>query len=407
MAREPGSELAVVVHPDIETIHDSGLPELMGQIRPQWQSKGLIERVRRLLTVDPSSACQRLLNAAIADLREKINIAGLDIARDAAKANRLPSAERPEDIENYSTANTIDLSYRMGLLTRPEWRRLSRSYEIRRDLEHEDSQYEAGVEDCVYIFKTCIEAVLSRDPVTLIRVSEVKQVIETAGPATADSGLVEDYEHAPDTRQLEIAKFLLSTANDETEPDLVRQNAFTMLSTLTGVTRPSVTVELAKHFQDKIGRAPLTELQVRVANASGVLPYLRKAQRRAFFAAFLDQLCQTGHHWSFHTSHGGLLRKLQEFGGLRTIPDEELREIVKWMVLAYVGEPGGRGMGINRRVFYSNTAAPLIDAIIQDAPDIAAPVVSALGADHDVKRACGQSAHVERRYQDLLDLAET
>jgi len=406
VASEPGSEVAVVVHPDVEMIQDSGLPQLMSQIRPQWQSKGLIERVRRLMVVDPSSACQRLLNAAIADLREKINIAGLDIAREAAKANRLPSVERLEDVENYSTSNIIDLSYRMGLLTRPEWRRLSRSYEIRRDLEHEDSEYEAGVEDCVYIFKTCIEAVLSRDPVTLIRVCEVKEVIETAGPATADPGLIEDYEHAPDTRQLEIAKFLFSTATNDDDPDLVRQNAFTMIGVLAEVTRPAVTVELAKHVQEKVGRTPLTELQVRVADAAGVLPYLRKAQRRAFFGAYLSQLNLTGHHWSGNASHGGLLRKLREFGGLRAIPDEELREILKWMVLCYIGEPGGRGMGVNRKVFYSNSGAPLIAAIIQEAPDIAAPVVAALESDKDVKRACAQSAHVERRYQDLLDLAE-
>lgn len=407
MAKEPGIELAVVVHPDVEMIEDSGLPQLMARIRPQWQSKGLIERVRRLMVVDPSSACQRLLNAAIADLREKINIAGLDIARDAAKANKLPSVERPEDIENYSTANIIDLSYRMGLLTRPEWRRLSRSYEIRRDLEHEDSEYEAGVEDCVYIFKTCIEAVLSRDPVTLIRVSEVKDVIETAGPATADPGLIEDFEHAPDTRQLEILKFLFSTATNDDEPDLVRQNAFTVIGVLTDVTRPAVTVELAKHVQDKIGRrTPLTELQVRVANAAGVLPYLRKAQRRAFFDAYLRQLHLTGHHWSGNASHGGLLRKLREFGGLQAIPDAELREILKWMVLCYIGEPGGRGMGVNRRVFYSNSGAPLIKTMIQDAPDTVATVLVELGTDKDVERACAQSPHIERRYQDLLDLLE-
>lgn len=407
MTIEPGRELSVV-HPDVEMIQDSGVPQLMSQIRPQWQSKGLIERVRRLMVVDPSSACQRLLNAAIADLREKINIAGLDIAREAAKANRLPSVERPEDIENYSTANIIELSYRMGLLTRPEWRRLSRSYEIRRDLEHEDSEYEAGVEDCVYIFKTCIEAVLCRDPVTLIRVSEVKEVIEAAGPATADPGLVEDYEHAPDTRQLEIAKFLFSTATNDEEPDLVRQNAFTMIGGLVDVTRPSVIVELAKHVQEKIGRrTPLTELQVRVAEAAGVLPYLRKAQRRAFFSDYLSQLHATGHHWSGNASHGGLLRKLREFGGLRAIPDEELREILKWMVLCYIGEPGGRGMGMNRKVFYSNTGAPLIAATIQEASDVAAPVLAGLGADEDIRRACAQSAHVERRYQDLLDLTES
>lgn len=408
MASDLGSEVAIVVHPDVEMIQDSGLPQLMSQIRPQWQSKGLIERVRRLMLVDPSSACQRLLNAAIADLREKINIAGLDIAREAAKANRLPSVERPEDVENYSTANVIDLSYRMGLLTRPEWRRLSRSYEIRRDLEHEDSEYEAGVEDCVYIFKTCIEAVLSRDPVTLIRVSEVKEVIETAGPATADPGLIEDFEHAPNSRQLEIGKFLFSTATNDDEPDLVRQNAFTMIGVLAEVTRPAVTVELAKHLQEKLGRrTPLTQLQVRVANAAGVLPYLRKAQRRAFFAAYLSQLNVTGHHWSGNASHGGLLRQLREFGGLRAIPDEELHEVLKWMVLLYVGEPGGRGMGLNRKVFFSNSGAPLVEAIIQDSPDVAAPVLVALGSDKDVKRACAQSTHVERRYQDLLDLTES
>ncbi|MEV4001939.1 hypothetical protein [Actinomadura sp. NPDC049753] len=408
VANEPGSEVAVIVHPDVEVIQDSGLPELMSRIRPQWQSKGLIERVRRLMAVDPSSACQRLLNAAIADLREKINIAGLDIARDAAKASKLPSVERPEDIENYSTHNIIELSYRMGLLSRPEWRRLSRSYEIRRDLEHEDSEYEAGVEDCVYIFKTCIEAVLSRDPVTLIRVSEVKKVIETAGPATADPSLVEDYQHAPDSRQLEIGKFLFSTATSDDEPDLVRQNAFTMTGILAEVTRPAVTVELAKHVQDKIGRrTPLTELQVRVASASGVLPYLRKPQRRAFFAAFLEQLNRIGHHWSSTTAHGDLLRKLQEFGGLQAIPDQELREILKWMVLLYVGEPGGRGMGVNRKVFYSNSGAPLVASIIQDAQEIARPILIELGSDKDVQRACTQSTYIERRYQDLLDIAES
>lgn len=407
MTNEPASEMALVVHPDVEMFQDSGIPQLMARIRPQWQSKGLIDRVRRLMAVDPSSACQRLLNAAVADLREKINIAGLDIAREAARANKLPSVERPEDVDNYSTANIIDLSYRMGLLTRPQWRRLSRSYEIRRDLEHEDSEYEAGIEDCVYIFSTCIEAVLSQDPVTLIRVGEVKEVVETAGPATPDPALLEDYEHAPDTRQLEIEKFLFSTATDDEEPDVVRQNAFTLIGALASVTRPAVTVELAKHVQDKIGRRTgLTELQVRVAASAGVLPYLRKPQRRGFFDAYLQQLRSTGHHWSGNASHGGLLRKLREFGGLRAIPDEELREILRWMILCYVGEPGGTGMGVNRKVFYSNTGAPLIAEIIQDAPDIAAPVLTALNSDEDVVQACARSPHVERRFQDLLDLAE-
>ena len=84
----------VVLHPASDLISDSEVPAIMGQIRPQWQSKGLIERVRRLLPVDPSSACQRLLNAAVQDLREKVQIAGIDIASEVAAAHKLPPINR-------------------------------------------------------------------------------------------------------------------------------------------------------------------------------------------------------------------------------------------------------------------------------------------------------------------------
>ncbi|MGN6688208.1 MAG: hypothetical protein ACTHK1_11790, partial [Actinomycetales bacterium] len=75
---------------------------------------------------------------AIADLLPKIKVAGVDIAKEAPAANKLPPVNVPDDVDNYSTANVVDLSYRMGLLSPPEWRRLTRSYDSRRDLEHED-----------------------------------------------------------------------------------------------------------------------------------------------------------------------------------------------------------------------------------------------------------------------------
>ncbi len=144
-----------------EIIEASGVYNLLSRIRPHWQSKNLIQRVTKILSVDPSSACQRLFNASIHDLREKILFAGIDIAAEAAKQHKLPPVTNTESIENYSTLRLIDLSYRMGLLSRPEYRRILRTYDIRKDLEHEDDEYEAGVEDCVYIFRTCIDVVLS------------------------------------------------------------------------------------------------------------------------------------------------------------------------------------------------------------------------------------------------------
>ena len=84
------------------------MPDLLDKIRPAWKAKSLITRVQRLIAVDPSSACQRLLNATIHDLKEKVIIAGIDIAKEAAKQYKLPPVENSEDIESYSTTKTIE-----------------------------------------------------------------------------------------------------------------------------------------------------------------------------------------------------------------------------------------------------------------------------------------------------------
>ncbi|MGW4994924.1 hypothetical protein ACWEQ3_46365 [Streptomyces mirabilis] len=400
----------VVLHPASDLIADSEVPAIMGQIRPQWQSKGLIERVRRLLPVDPSSACQRLLNAAVQDLREKVQIAGIDIASEVAAAHKLPPINRgdrgAEDIENYSTAKLIDLSYRMGLLSRPEWRKMTRAYDIRRDLEHEDAEYEAGIEDCIYIFKTCVDAVLSRDPITLIHVSEVKQIVQASGPVAADPDLLTDYEHAPDTRQLEILKFLLSMALSDSEPELIRGNSYALIQEIAPCTRDAVRVDLAKYQMDKVGRVPLTELQVRVAHAAGILPYFRKAQRTAFFRSQLEALEKIGHSWRANASHGPALRLFPEFGGLAAVPADVRVQIVRWMTLCYIGEPGGYGtMGRGRKVFYSNSAAPLIEQMFKEDREIIRDDLSGLQKDRGVKRACADE-YVARRFQELLDLVD-
>lgn len=252
----------IVPSPSVSLIRASEVPTLLDQIRPAWRAKDLINRVRRLLAIDPSSACQRLFNAAIHDLREKIVVAGIDIAKEAAKQYKLPPVEKQEDIENYPTAKIIDLAHRIGLLSRPEWRRLSRSYEIRRDLEHEDDEYEAGVEDCVYIFKTCIDVVLAKDPIHLLRVTDVKELIQEPVPIFPAPSLCDDYQHAPQPRQEEILKFLVSIALDEKQADLVRQNAFALLTHFQPLTQNAVKLALAGHLQEKITRAGPTRILV-------------------------------------------------------------------------------------------------------------------------------------------------
>ena len=70
------NENAIMVAANREMAIASDVQGLMLQIRPEWQSKNLVQRVTKLLPVDPSSACRRLFNAAIHDIKKKILVAG-------------------------------------------------------------------------------------------------------------------------------------------------------------------------------------------------------------------------------------------------------------------------------------------------------------------------------------------
>ncbi len=396
----------LILSPAAELVEASGVPNLLAQIRPAWKAKDLINRVKKLLPVDPSSACQRLFNASIHDLREKVVIAGVDIAADAAKQFKLPPVNNADDIEHYSVSKLIDLSYRMGILTRPDWRRVSRCYEIRRDLEHEDDEYEAGVEDCVYIFETCINVILAKDPIHLIRITDVKELVEEPKSAIPADSLLEDFKHAPQPRQEEILKFLSSVAMDDSKAELVRQNAFTFLKHFSDLTQNQVKLELASHLQDKITRKGPSRLVIRIALAAGVLPYLKKSNLIDFFTSQLQQMEKVGHDWGQFAMHGELLRNFKDVGGLIHCPAEVRKAILKWLVLAYIGVQGGRtSWGNIRHVYYSDTAAPLVREIISESSSLIGNELRHLQKDKEIKRAVSTD-HIQRRFDSLLDLVE-
>lgn len=380
----------------------SGVDVLLGHIRPEWQSKSLIDRVRRLLNSDPSSACQRLLNAAIHDLREKIIIAGIDVAQEAASANKLPHASKAEDVHEYSTTNTLDLAYHMGLIDRPEWRRLKRAYDIRKDLEHEDDQYEAGVEDCVYVFRTCIEIVLSRDPISPVRVTDVKDIVESPTSVTISNEVLDDFGSAPDRRQSEIVKFLISTCRDGKKADIVRQNAIEGLRSVSKLMKKSVRAEIGQFMQELLKSKPLDVANTKIAAAANVVPYLKQSKLKVFFNSFHDNLEEIGYTWRNYNSHGKLLDDFEDVGGFEAVPSECRPKIVLWMVLCYLGEPGGYGMGINRPVFYSNVAALRILALFEKAGPLIENELEAAANNKMVKAAISDK-HIARRLERLRD----
>jgi len=399
-------EHEIITTPEAELITSSDVPNLLSQIRPAWKSKSLIKRVQKLLPVDASSACQRLFNAAIHDLRDKVICAGIDIAKEAAEQNRLPSIEKNEDIEDYSASKIIDLSYRIGILSRSEWRKLHRVYEIRRDLEHEDDEYVAGIEDCIYVFKVCVDVVLSRDAQELLRVDDVKQIIETEEPVALSSQFRDDYEIAPVVRQEEICKYLVKTALYSRQPDIVKGNAYNLLIQLEGITKKPVKINIAKLIQERTGRKPFVPVTVRVASAIGAMPFLKRAHLTDFFRKTYEIMEKTGYSFTSHEKHGELLRNFIEVGGLAYCPKDVAPDIIKWLTLAYIGEPGGYGWGRNRKVFYSNVAAPLIISIFKASSTDCHSVLIKLSKDKDVKKAIVDK-YIARRFQELLDMTET
>ncbi|WP_218923586.1 hypothetical protein [Bacillus wiedmannii] len=399
---------AVYVDPNYEIIEESGVKHYLSRIRPAWHAKKLVQRTMNILPVDPSSACQRIFNASIHDLREKVIMAGIDIAQEAAKTYKLPAVTSEEDIlEKYDTGKLITLTYRMGMLTRPQYRRVSRVYDIRKDLEHEDDEYEAGVEDVVYIFKTCVDVILANDPVQIIKLTEIKSIVESPDPVSLDRAVIEDYRLAPDPRQTEIYQFLISTALGGQHADIVRQNCYNALGILSTYTNRNTILQAAQHFVDKrLGRrAPLLG-EMRVAFVSGILPYLRKAHVNGFYEVFLERLISTGYHWDNNDKHGELLRDLKEIGGITYCSNQDIKDkIVCWLIKCYIGERGGYGVyGRTRPVFYSNSGAPLALEILSEDQTMKSQDIERVISKSPRIKSKIDDKYIMRRYQEILDL---
>jgi hypothetical protein len=314
-------------------------------------------------------------------------------------------AKADDVCDSYSPNHVLELAHRMGLLTRPEFHKLRRVYDIRRDLEHEDDEYEAGLEDLVYVFKSCIEIVLSRDPVELLRVADVQELIQAAQRVMLTVEAVGDYERAPDVRQREIAIYLVNTALNGKEADVVRQNAVEALRTLDGVTRNTVKIELANAIRERTKRQPLNVAQMKVAAAGGFLPYLKQVQIEGYFNELLARLKEIGADWRKWERHREPLEELEDVGGLAACPASIRGAMVRWLTECYIGEHGGYGMGQNRQVFYSNIAVPVIQRLVSDAGPAIRDELAAAAKDKTIK-ALMTDKHVARRYENLLDLVD-
>lgn len=134
---------------------------------------------------------------------------------------------------------------------------------------------------------------------------------------------------------------------------------------------------------------------------------MRQSHREDFFGDVFAQMEKVDYRWSAHSEHGELLRTFSEFGGLLHCPPATRSKILKFLVLLYIGEPGGRtSYGNVRHVFYSNVGAPLAGDLISKAGGSIVDEVRQLSKDKDFKYPLSDQ-HVARRFESLLDQIET
>lgn len=193
---------------------------------------------------------------------------------------------------------------------------------------------------------------------------------------------------------------------DCVDPDIVRQNAYAMTKHLEPVTKTPAKLELAKHIQDRDGRQGLTLILFKVAHAAGVLAYLKDTTRRDFFRGYLAKLEQVGHGWSKHAGHREPPEELEDVGGVADCPEDVARDILRWLVLCYVGTEGGRtSYGHVRPVFYSDTAAQIIERLLAARGERELHLLKRMRADPVVRTRLASCKAVAARFEKMLDLA--
>lgn len=152
---------------------------------------------------------------------------------------------------------------------------------------------------------------------------------------------------------------------DLNQPELVRANSYRLLRQVEPLSPNAAKIELANKLEQSIGRRPVNLETAQVALASGAYPFIHQRQQRQIQAALMARFDAVKPDWRQHHEHGEVLDDFARAGAFAICPIGIDRRIARWIVEAYVGEPGRYGTwGRNRPVFYSDTAAPRIERLL-------------------------------------------
>src|SRR5690606_39256483 len=180
---------------------------------------------------------------------------------------------------------------------------------------------------------------------------------------TISEEFLEDYNNAPPLRQKEITELLVSYAFDDSKPDIVRENSVEVMRHIKPITTNTVTIEIAAIIERRLGKNGIDLKTAKIGHACGAIGYFKKVRIKDFYGLLKDDLNSARSDWNKQTK---ICSSLEDIGGLRYCPDELYKDILKLLVIFYIGEPSYGPNSGYRPVFFSNGAAPIITRIIRE-----------------------------------------
>lgn len=161
-------------------------------------------------------------------------------------------------------------------------------------------------------------------------------------------------------------------------------------------------MQIAKSLEKPLGTGGIDLITAKVGHAIGATGYFKKTKINDYYKSILKSFKKAQPDWS---SQGKVVLKFHDIGHFIYCPKSLINNFLYYLVLWYIGEPGGYGYwGSNRAVFYSNDAAPIIKRIVKNSN---IPLYEMIENFRDNQKFSEKisNKHIFQRFEMLLDYA--
>jgi hypothetical protein len=142
-------------------------------------------------------------------------------------------------------------------------------------------------------------------------------------------------------------------------------------------------------------------LTAKLGNASGATGYFKNVKLKDFYGQLLTEI-RAASDWEVQSE---IMDKLEDVGGLVYCPEELYHDVIKALVLIYIGEESYGQYSRSRKVFYSNAAAPIVYRILeQEGKKITPHLERMQEKSKSIKRKIS-NVYIQRRFEKLRDIA--